>query len=336
MDLRKTRILKSFTLSINDILFSIQHDKLTIIKDDTVITTSIKQEELGMLEAFCIKAKDVVQPLPGNNVVYSIKGENQDVVLLRDGKDTYTLIINDQIQFITDIDTIYHEALVSPAVACLTDIKDVLILGGGDGLVAKQLFKELDNVNVTLVDFDKNITDIFTYDPVMREFNENSMDKCSVINDDAYTFVQSCINMYDVIICDFPDPDDVIFNKLYSLEFYTNVKKLLKPNGAMSVQCGSISKESKCFLSIKKTLEACGFKTKPYYSSCNFAELTFCLATLEGNPNPVFKNKYETLDQYFFDNAMTIFRPKVKFNSEVEINTKENMAAYNYRKEELE
>ena len=255
MDLRKTRILKSFTLSINDILFSIQHDKLTIIKDDTVITTSIKQEELGMLEAFCIKAKDVVQPLPGNNVVYSIKGENQDVVLLRDGKDTYTLIINDQIQFITDIDTIYHEALVSPAVACLTDIKDVLILGGGDGLVAKQLFKELDNVNVTLVDFDKNITDIFTYDPVMREFNENSMDKCSVINDDAYTFVQSCINMYDVIICDFPDPDDVIFNKLYSLEFYTNVKKLLKPNGAMSVQCGSISKESKCFLSIKKTLD---------------------------------------------------------------------------------
>lgn len=108
MDLRKTRILKSFTLSINDILFSIQHDTLIITKADAKISTNVTQEELGMLEAFCIKAKDIVQPLPGNNVVYSIKGENQDVVLLRDNKGAYTLVINDQIQFITDIEILYH------------------------------------------------------------------------------------------------------------------------------------------------------------------------------------------------------------------------------------
>lgn len=335
MDLRRKRILKSFTMSVNDILFEVANNTLTVSKNGVKIATDIRTEELGMLEAFCLKAKDIVEPMPGNSVVYSIKGEDQDVVLLKDTKGIYTLIINNQIQFITEMEVVYHEALVSPAVACVPTVKEVLILGGGDGLAAKQLFKELGDISITLVDFDKNITDIFTYDEVMCEFNENAMKKCTVINDDAYEFVTNCTNKYDVIICDFPDPDDQIFNKLYSLEFYSNVKKLLNKNGAVGVQCGSVAGDSKCFLSIKKTLEASGFITRGYYTSCDFAELTYCLAKLDSEPLPIFRNKYETLDQYFFDNAMTVFRPKVRFDTEVKVNTVENLAAFNYRKEEL-
>jgi hypothetical protein len=44
---------------------------------------------------------------------------------------------------------------------------------------------------------------------------------------------------------------------------------------------------------------------------------------------------YKTLSQKFFDSAMTCFRPGLLTDEEVQVNTVENMAAYNYRKKEV-
>ena len=117
------------------------------------------------------------------------------------------LVINSQIQFTTKSEEIYHEALVHPAFGSVPNPKTCLILGGGDGLAAKQIFRHYPETQVTLVDFDKNITDLFTYDPVMVEINEGAMSKCKVINADAFEYVFTDENKYDVIICDPPDRD---------------------------------------------------------------------------------------------------------------------------------
>jgi spermidine synthase len=265
----------------------------------------------------------------------------QKISLVKKGSD-YMLIINSQIQFTTKSEEIYHEALVHPAFGSVTNPKTCLILGGGDGLAAKQIFRHYPDTQVTLVDFDKNITDLFTHEPILKEINEGAMEKCTVINADAFEFVKEMIDTsdakFDVIICDFPDPDTDIFNKLYSQELYQRLRKLLNKGGAMAVQSGSLVPDSKCFKCIEKTLRASGFRTMKYYTPTAYGELVYNLCTHSDSAdfNIKFTKSLKTMDQTYFWGAMRNIRPGLISKDTVEINTVDNMAALGYRLEELE
>lgn len=335
-----TRIERSFTMSIGELIFQVHSDKLLIVDHKGgVLQTPITSDEMQTLSEFCEKSKDILQPIPGNTIVYINDSGPQKITLMKDEKDNYLLLLNQQLQFTTQSEEIYHEALVGPAVCAIKHYpKSFLILGGGDGLVAKQIFKENPNARVTLVDFDKNITDLFTDDIVMKEFNEDSMVKCKVINDDAFEFVRNIDIKFDIIICDFPDPDNEIFNKLYSSEFYANVTNLLVEGGALAVQSGSLAKESKSFKCIEKSIQSVGFKTKTYYTPSSYGDLVYTLAMLDKIPTPLFgrsERTYKTLSQIYFDNAMCTFRPGSYSLEEVEVNTVENKMALKYRTAEL-
>jgi spermidine synthase len=337
MTSKEKRVLNSSTISVKNLLFQVFPNKLLVSDGVNVLETSVKKEDLEILESFISASKQVTSPIYSVEVIHSIDNGLQKITVLRDTNNTYTLIINDQIQFTTDSEIIYHEALVSPAIASSeTQPTTFLILGGGDGLAAKQIFKECPEAKITLVDFDKDITDIFTYDSDITKFNENSLKKCTVINADAFEYIKHDKNKYDVIICDFPDPDDVIFNKLYSLEFYLNLKKLLNPNGKLSVQSGSLVDDSKCFICIVNTLQSAGFKTLKYYTPTSYGELVYSLCSLEEVPVPVFRNKLKTITNDFFNKAMTTFRPNSLSEEDIIINTYENLAAYAYRRSELD
>lgn len=334
--LKNNRIARSFIVQVADLVFHIEPNLLTVTDGTNVVTTEISTEELGILAAFTEQAKSVVSPLTNSEVVYSIVDGPQKISLVKKGND-YMLIINSQIQFTTKSEAIYHEALVHPVFGAVSDPKTCLILGGGDGLAAKQIFKHYPNTEVTLVDFDKNITDIFTHDEVMVEFNEGSMSKCNVINADAFEYVKNDDNKYDVIICDFPDPDTDIFNKLYSIEMYSRLNEMLNEDGAMVVQSGSLVPDSKCFPCIKKTIEAAGFFTEHYYTPTTYGELVYNVCSKNKFPDELnIKGDLKTMDYGFFNEAMRRIRPGLISTEEVEVNTVDNMTALEYRLEELE
>jgi|688.fasta_scaffold305489_1 spermidine synthase len=330
-----------FAVSISNLLFEIEKNVLKVTNKKTQqMVTKVTAEDMEILAAFAARASEIVSPLPSSEVIYQINNGPQEITVLKDVRNVYTLIIDDQVQFTTDSEEIYHEALVHPAIGAFTDPEDrpatpqtFLILGGGDGLVAKQIFKYNPIAKVVLVDFDPSITNMFTHDPRLTVFNENSMSSCVVINDDAFEFVKSNTDRYDVIICDFPDPSEKIFNKLYSKEFYENVSNLLNKNGVLAVQSGSLVAQSKSYTCIHKTVEASGFKTLKFYTPTHYGDLCYCIAKKDHAPLVILAAtmKYKTLSQKFFDSAMTCFRPGLLTEDEVEVNTVENMAAYNYR-----
>lgn len=340
MNRREFKVERSYTISIGDLIFEIRTNGLFITHPQIgTLHSYITSDEMVTLSQFCQKATDILQPIPGNTLVYINESGPQTITIYLNEKNNYSLLINSQLQFMTESEEIYHEALVGPAVCSLKETPEkFLILGGGDGLVAKQIFKENPTAEVLLVDFDKNITDIFTYDDHLNYFNEKSMEKCKVLNEDAFSFVETHVEKYDMIVCDFPDPDHDIFNKLYSAEFYTNVKKLLKEDGVLAVQSGSLVSDSKCFKCIKKTIDSLNFKTITFYTPSSYGDLVYTLAKLDEIPNPEFKKskrEYRTLSQEYFDKAMTTFRPDMWSNEEVEINTVNNYKALEYRINEL-
>ncbi len=342
--MKNTRIDRSFTMSSGNLIFQITNNILTVFdKNGNRMSTPTSSDEMQSLSEFCIKSKDILCPFPGNEIVYTNDSGYQNLILFKDERNNYTLVINDQVQFITHSEEIYHEALVGPAVCSLDRIpKKFLILGGGDGLVAKQIYKENPEAEVLLVDFDRNMLELFKNDSVMIEFNENSLNKCQLFCEDAFEFSKNIEGLYtkkfDIIICDFPDPDDEILNKLYSLEFYSNVKKLLADKGCLAVQSGSLVKNSISFKCIAKTVEKSGFNIKTFYTPSSYGELVYTIAMEDKIPVPDFsksKRKYETLSQEYFDKAMSNFRPGTCSEEEVDVNTVENFKAYDDRTYEI-
>lgn len=334
---KHSKVTRQFVVSVADLVFHVEPNILTVTDGVNTVQTEMTSEEAEVLQGFAAQAKSVLSPMVKSEVVYSTTQGPQKISLIKKNSD-YMLVINSQIQFTTKSEEIYHEALVHPAFGSVENPKTCLILGGGDGLAAKQIFRHYPDTEVTLVDFDKNITDLFTYEPIMKEINEGAMDKCRIINEDAFEYVCNDENKYDIIICDFPDPDTDIFNKLYSTEMYKRLKQLLNVGGAMTVQSGSLVPESKCFKCIEKTLRASGFRTMKYYTPTTYGELVYNLCTASDSSDFHIKlpKDLKTMDQQYFWGAMRNIRPGLISKQSVEVNTVDNMAALEYRIEELE
>lgn len=170
-------------------------------------------------------------------------------------KDRYRLFLNGSIQFDTLDEHRYHESLVHPAMARAPRRSDVLILGGGDGMAAREVLKWADVERVTLVDLDPRVTELFRDRPQLAVLNGRSLSdpRVQIVNDDAWLFVRESLEVYDVVILDLPDPRDFAVSKLYSREFYAPLMERLSPRGVMVTQAGSPVFARDAFWSVVRT-----------------------------------------------------------------------------------
>jgi spermidine synthase len=148
--------------------------------------------------------------------------------------------------------------------------KRVLVLGGGDGLAVREVLKYPTVENVTLVDLDPEMMNLSKNLAVLAELNNYAMqnEKVSVINADAFVWLDNTeIEPFDIVIIDFPDPNNFALGKLYTTRFYNLLKKKLKPDASIAVQTTSPLIARKSYWCIIKTIEATGFSVKPYQTS---------------------------------------------------------------------
>ena len=137
--------------------------------------------------------------LYGENIIYTNSTPYQRIVLTHNKSD-YRLYLNNNLQFSSADEYRYHEALVHPAMSMAKSVKNVLVLGGGDGLAVREILKYKDVEKVTLVDLDAGMTKLFKTNTVLTNFNQNSLNnsKVAVINTDAYIWAKSCKEKFDV------------------------------------------------------------------------------------------------------------------------------------------
>jgi spermidine synthase len=198
-----------------------------------------------------------------DKIIYSEQSKYQKIVITQ-WKNDYWLFINGNQQLSTLDEALYHEPLIHPIMQLAKDHRNVIVLGGGDGAAVREILKYPDVDSVTVVDLDPVMTRLGKEHPVLVEMNNGSMNnaKVRIVNQDAFQFLESSQNFYDVIICDFPDPKTVELGRLYSLEFYVMCKRRLKQNGWIITQAGSPYYAPKAFQCIDKTVRAAGFNTQ--------------------------------------------------------------------------
>lgn len=138
----------------------------------------------------------------------------------------------DGIMMLTEKDEfIYHEMMVHVPMAANLNIKNVLVIGAGDGGILRELSKYESIESIDLVEIDEEVIN------VCKEFLPQTAcgfdnPKANIHIADGLKFIRHIENKYDLIIVDSTDPSgpgEVLFSK----EFYGNCYKALTENGVL-------------------------------------------------------------------------------------------------------
>ena len=243
-----------------------------------------------------------------HQVIYNEQSSYQDITLTKNANE-FRLYLNGAIQFSSRDEYRYHESLVHLAMMQHPNPKNILLLGGGEGLAAREILK-YDVEKIDLVDIDPAITKLSTEMDLIKKLNDGALEseRVTVINEDAFKFLLEKNEQYDVIIGDLPDPNSESIAKLYSNAFYKLVLRNLSPDGLFVTQATSSTLTPNAFWCIDTTLESVGFKYRYPYSINvpSFGNWGFILASrneLELKYNNAITTKYleeEILKHLFY------------------------------------
>ena len=217
----------------------------------------------------------------GDRILYSETSAYQRVVVTA-SRVGVRLFLNGNLQFHSRDEYRYHEALVHPAMAAHGAPKRVLVLGGGDGMAAREILKYPSVEELTLVELDPHMTKLFAEQSLLRQLNGDSLrsPKMHVVNADAFSWLDQNPGSFDVIVIDFPDPTNFSIGKLYTSSFYSLIDAHLSASGYAVVQTTSPLIARKSFWTVATTIEAAGLQTTPYHVHVpSFGEWGFILAS---------------------------------------------------------
>ncbi|SCE68174.1 spermidine synthase [Micromonospora viridifaciens] len=234
------------------------------------------------------------QQLYRDPVVHAERSRYQEIVLTRSVREVghantdLRLFLNGDLQFSSVDEYRYHESLVHPAMRGPRG--EVLVLGAGDGLALREILRYPDVRRVTVVDLDPAVVRLARTEPQLRELNRNSLadPRVRVLNLDAFGWLRTAVDRFDVVIADLPDPDETATAKLYTIEFYALIRSVLADGGRLVVQSGSPYFAPRSYWSIERSIREAGFGTVPYHVDVpSFGDWGFVLAAPGTTPPPL-------------------------------------------------
>ncbi|GAA5130188.1 polyamine aminopropyltransferase [Thalassotalea piscium] len=218
----------------------------------------------------------------------NIGGEHQPII---------NFYINGRLQFSSADEHIYHNYLVTPALAASARQDKVLIIGGGDGLALRDVLAWSPK-EVTLIDLDKELIDIFqrpfeklpsTLAHQISQLTQQSFSdpRVKIRYQDAFLAIDELLAnkvAFDTIIVDLPDPSHPDLNKLYSVNFYARLSQLLAGDGIIAIQSASPYHAKEAFIAIGKTVAAANFaQVEQYHDNVpSFGEWGWTIASKYG------------------------------------------------------
>jgi len=181
---------------------------------------------------------DIKLGLKVNNILYQKQSRFQNIKIMETPRFGTVLVLDGAIQTTTGDEFIYHEMITHIPLFSHPNPQNVLIIGGGDGGVLREVLRHKTVEKVTLVEIDKQVIEYSQ--KYLRSISKDSFSssRLELVIGDGAEFVKGKKAIYDVAIVDSPDPigpAKVLFQK----KFYTDIYNILKSDGIMVRQSGS-------------------------------------------------------------------------------------------------
>ncbi len=159
----------------------------------------------------------------------------------------------------------YHEMLVHVPVAAHGNVRNVLIIGGGDGGAMAELLRHDSIERAVMCEIDKDVVDAARefFPQYVRWIGKDS--RADLIIDDGAKFAAQHKDEFDLIIIDSTDPVGPAAS-LFTESFYSNIKQALREGGIVVTQAESPWYTMDTIKKIMKEL-ASTFEHTAYYTS---------------------------------------------------------------------
>jgi len=171
------------------------------------------------------------------NHLYSAQSEFQKIDII----DTYEfgkVLVIDNWTMVTEKDEfIYHEMITHVALATNPNIKNVLVIGAGDGGTVRELTRYNNIEKIDMVEIDELVVKA-SIEHLPFTSNKLSDPRVNLYFEDGIKFVKGKENLYDLIIVDSTDPIGP-GEGLFTTEFYTDCYNALTEKGILINQCES-------------------------------------------------------------------------------------------------
>ena len=190
--------------------------------------------------------------------VFKGKSTYQSIEII-DTHDFGRMLVLDGIVNLSDKDEfVYHEMMTHVPLFTHPNPEKVLVIGGGDGGIVREIAKHPQVNQIDLVEIDPYVITVSKkFLPASAVGFKDS--RLNVFNQDGAQFVKKRTSYYDLIIIDAPDPIGAA-TSIYNKNFYRHCYNALKTDGLLTTHA-----ETPAFKKELKIMKSIYFKFKTIF-----------------------------------------------------------------------
>lgn len=173
-----------------------------------------------------------------DRLLHEVRTGHQHLVIFENARMGRVMALDGVIQTTEADEFIYHEMLTHVPLFAHGLPRRVLIIGGGDGGILREVAKHREVEHITMVEIDGTVVEMCK--AFLPNHSQGAFDdpRLNLVIDDGMRFVAQCQERFDVIISDSTDPigpGEVLFSE----NFYQACRRCLAEGGILVTQNGT-------------------------------------------------------------------------------------------------
>lgn len=235
----------------------------------------------------------------------TVQTDYQDLNIIETEEWGKMLVLDDMVMTTEKDEFVYHEMLAHVPLFTHPNPKHVLVVGGGDGGVIREVLKHPSVEKAVLVEIDGQvITYSKKYLPTIAGYLEDPRVEVKV--EDGFLYIANSKRAFDVIMVDSTEPVGPAVN-LFTQGFYTGISQALKDDGIFVAQTDNPWFKADLITQVYHDVKAIFPVTKLYTANIPTYPSglwTFTMGSKIHDPQKVKEERFSTINTKYYTSEL--------------------------------